>query len=234
MPGDIGHGRAAHAGGRIVPTQTAAHGMLAVVEAVATERCQVDPADEGDLAVDDHELLVMAVHRALICVDLAANARSVCELLAHPAHGRAVGREEGQRRAAPQQHPDVDSLGQLGEQVAQPASISFARQAELGRDVPAGDMHKRASARERGGDARQRPLTVDQHLERVAGARRRIAGGPQRFAGGRGELLEPSGAFQATTMMRAYRHLDGLAQPRIDLLDRPAAWHWEGAVEPGH
>ena len=85
-----------------------------------------------------------------------------------------------QRRAAPQQHPDVDALGQLAEQVAQARGAGVAREAEVGGDVPAGDVHVRARAGERLGDARQRLRAVDQHLQRVAGARRRVAGRPQR------------------------------------------------------
>ena len=47
--------------------------VLGVVPAVARERGEVDPADERDLVVDDHELLVMAVHRALARVEHASD-----------------------------------------------------------------------------------------------------------------------------------------------------------------
>ena len=104
---------------RVVPAEPAAHRVLAGVVAIAAERGDVDTADERDLAVDDHELLVMAVHRTLMRVELAAHARSSRDLVAHPPHGRAVGREQRQRRAAPQQHSDVDPLRQLTEQIAQ-------------------------------------------------------------------------------------------------------------------
>ena len=60
--------------------------MIARVEAVAAERGQVDAADERDLAVDDHELLVVAVHRALVRVERAPDPRAAHELLAHAAH----------------------------------------------------------------------------------------------------------------------------------------------------
>ena len=206
--------------GGVVPAQAAAHLMVAAVEAVAAERGDVDAADERDLVVDDHELLVVAVHRALVGVERAVHARSAHEPLARIAHGRAVGREQRQRRAAPQQHPDVDSLGQIAEQIAQPSGPGVARQAELGRDVPAGDVHVRAGAVERLGDARQRLRAVDQHLQRVAFARRRIAGSPQRFALGGLELIESTRPLEPQSVMCADGPLDRLPSPSVDPLDR--------------
>ncbi len=91
--------------------------MVAAVVAIAAERSQIDAADERDLAVDDHELLVVAVHRALVRVELAAYAGSAEELLAHGADIGATWREGRKRRPSPQQHANLDSLGQLCQQV---------------------------------------------------------------------------------------------------------------------
>jgi hypothetical protein len=77
----------------------------------------------------------------------------------------------------------------------------------------------RASGRERLGDSRQRLLAVDQHLQRVARARRRIAGGPQRLADRRVELFQASCAFEAETVVRADGDLDGAACQSVDALD---------------
>ena len=73
-------------------------------------------------------------------VERAAHARSSRDLVAHRSHGRAVRREQRQRRAAPQQHSDVEPLGQLTEQIAQARGVLIARQAEVGSHVPAGDV----------------------------------------------------------------------------------------------
>src|SRR5205085_7301196 len=64
---------------RVVPAVGAARRVLARVEAVALERRQVDAADERELTVDDHELLVMAVHRPLPGVECVADARAAGE-----------------------------------------------------------------------------------------------------------------------------------------------------------
>jgi len=118
------------------------------------------------------------------------NASAPDELLAHPAHGRTSRRKDGHRRSPPQQHPHVHSLGQVAEQIAQPRRLIVTRQPEVGRDVPPGDMHMRASAGERLGDARQRLPTINQHFKRTPRARRRIAASPQRRAAWRIELID--------------------------------------------
>ena len=218
-----------------MPSQTAVHRMIAAVKTIAAERGQVDTPYERDLAVHDDELLVVAMHRALVEIKRALNARAPDELLAHAAHGRTSGREDRHRRSSPQQHPDLDSLGQVPEQIAQSGRLIVARQPEIGRNVPPGDMHMRASASERLGDARQRLTTINQHVERAPRARRRIAGSPQRW-GVRGiELIDPANALQPATMMRTDRGLDALTYPSIDALKQairhpqslPAAWRIE-------
>jgi hypothetical protein len=56
--------------------------MLRRVEAVACQRGEVETADIGDAVVDDNELLVVAVHRALARVELHVDARAPRELVA--------------------------------------------------------------------------------------------------------------------------------------------------------
>ena len=105
-----------------MPAQGATHRMFAGVKAVAAERGEVDPTDERDLAVDDDELLVVAVHRALVRVERALHPRATHQLLANVAHGCTRRLEHRERRARPQQNPDVDPLGEIAEQIAQPSS----------------------------------------------------------------------------------------------------------------
>src|SRR5581483_12455674 len=87
--------------GRVVPADGAARRMLARVVAVAAERGEVDPADEGRCAVDDHELLVVAVHRPLEPVETDANPRSRSEPPRGVTDVAAVRVEERERRAGP-------------------------------------------------------------------------------------------------------------------------------------
>ena len=65
MRGDVGHGRPAQAGGDIVPAELTASMVLLGVETVASGVGHIDPADERQLTVDDHRLLVMAVEGML-------------------------------------------------------------------------------------------------------------------------------------------------------------------------
>lgn len=74
--------------------------------------------------------------------------------------GRASRSEAPQRRSRPQQDPDLDSLGQLTQQIAQSRRLIVPRQPEIRREVPARDMHVRASGGERFGDMWQRPPTI--------------------------------------------------------------------------
>ena len=200
-----------------MPSQTAAHRMITGVKTIAAERGQVDTPDERDLAVHDDQLLVVAMHRPLVEIKRALHARAADELLAHAAHGRTSRREDRQRRS-PQQHPDLDSLGQITEQIAQPRRLIVARQSEIRRNVPPGDMHMRASAGQRLGDARQRLPTVNQHVKRSTSARRGIAGSPQRRARRGVQLIDPTETLQPAPMMPTDRGLDAVTCPAIEAL----------------
>ena len=140
------------------------------------------------------------------------------------AHARARPRESGvktrQRRARPQQHPHVDPLGQLAEQVAQPRRSLVARQPEVGRDVPAGDVDVRARSVERLGDRRQGLLAVDQDLERAAGARRRIARAHSQPSSGGSSCARRPTRRSAPVMVAADPLLHALAGPSVDAPDR--------------
>jgi hypothetical protein len=194
--------------------------MVVRVKAIATERGQIYPADERDLAVDDDELLVVTMHRALVKIERALHACAAYELLAHAAHGRARWREDRQWRPSPQQHPYFDALGQLTKQIAQAGRSLFARQPEIGRDVPSGDMHMRASARERLGDARQRHPPVNQDVERTVCSRGRVASRPQSSVGRGIELIDPANAPKTAAMMGTDRGLDAFAHQAVHSLNQ--------------
>src|ERR1022692_4860533 len=194
--------------------------MTTGVKTIPAERGQVDTANERDLAIDNHQFLVMAMHRPLMGLKRAPHAGAADQLLAHSAHGRTSQREDRQRRSRPQQHPDLDALSQITEQIAQPTRLIVARQPEIRRDTPPGDMHMRASTAQRLGVAWKRLATVDQHLERAPRARRRIARCPQRLAARRLQLIDPANTPQPATMTPADRDLDALTSPPINPLNQ--------------
>ena len=123
-----------------MPAETTAHRMITGVETVPAERGQVDAPDERDLAVDDHQLLVVAMHRPLMRVKRAPHSSAANQLFADTADGRASRREGPQRRSCPQQNPDLDSLSQITKQIAQPRRAIVPGQPEIRREVPARDM----------------------------------------------------------------------------------------------
>ena len=123
--GDVADDRAAQARARVVPADALAVRVLARVVAVAGQRGQVDPADERDLVVDDHDLLVVAVHLAPVGVQHALDPGAAHELVARGSlTSRAARLEHRHRRAGPDEHADGDALGGLGEQLAHRRAVA--------------------------------------------------------------------------------------------------------------
>ena len=81
MRSDIRNGRPAEAGSDVVPAQPFGVEVRGAVEPVATEIRQVDAAHERHRAVDNHQLLVVTVHRAVAVVQSALNGSSAQEIL---------------------------------------------------------------------------------------------------------------------------------------------------------
>lgn len=69
MLGNVGDDRAAQPRAGVVPADATARRVPRGVPAVAAEVREIDAPDEGDLVVDDDDLLVMAVEEALVVVD---------------------------------------------------------------------------------------------------------------------------------------------------------------------
>ena len=216
----IAHRRATDQGGGIVPSQTAAHRMITGVETVAAERRQIDAPDERDLAIHDHQLLVMTMHRPLMRIKRALHSGAADQLLAHAPHRRTSRRESPHRRSRPQQQSNLDALRQLTEQITQPSRPIIAPQTEIRRNVPPGDMHMRASAGQRLSDPWQRLPAIHQHLKRSPRPWRGIGRSPQRRTARRFQLIDPANTLQPATMMPADRDLDPLARPPINALNQ--------------
>jgi hypothetical protein len=89
--------------------------MLGRVITITAEIRQIDPADKRELVIDHDELLVVAVHRALVRVQRRLDPRPAHELIASRAHRRSPRREHGRRSPRPQQHANVDRLGRLAQ-----------------------------------------------------------------------------------------------------------------------
>ncbi len=214
-----------------MPSQGTAHRVITRVKPVAAKRGEVDPADERDLAVDDDQLLVMAVHRTLMSVECALDARATHQLLANLANGCSRRLEDRQRGARPEENPDVDGRSAIAEQIAQAPRLLVTREAELRSDVPAGDVDMRAGARDRFGDAGQGVRAVDQHLQLTARPRRRVAGCPERSVGWRAQLVEATGATKAPAVMGADRRLEAFAYAGVDAVDQ--GFGHRGESRPG-
>src|SRR5207302_1709670 len=107
--------------------------------AVSSETREIDPANERDVVVDDHELLVVAMHRPLDRIERTAHRRPAYKRLAFSSDSRAARIEQAQRRTRPQQHSHLRSLGRGGEQLAQRGGAAITDELELRLHVPAGD-----------------------------------------------------------------------------------------------
>ena len=95
--GDVRDDRTAKEQRGVVPADGAARDVLVRVPAVAGVVGEIDAADERDAIVDDHELLVVAVHRPLLRVRREADARAELERVPDALDVIAVGVEERQR-----------------------------------------------------------------------------------------------------------------------------------------
>jgi hypothetical protein len=189
------------------------------VVAVAPEAGQVDPPDEGDPVVDDDELLVVAVGEALVPIEDAVDPRPPAELLPALADLGPGGLEHRQGSPGPDEDPDGHPLGELPEQPADGRGTRCVAEAEVGLDVPAGDVDVGLGPGERGGDPREGLGPVHQHLDRVARPRRRAPGAPEAVARGV-ERGAPAQAGQPTPVMPAGQPFDRVADPLVEAPQR--------------
>ena len=193
----------------VVPPHTSPRSVRRAVERVTAVECQVDPADEGHAIVDHDRLLVVRVHEAHARIDLALNLVRAAELLDHHADVTARGPEERDRRALPEQQPHVDPLRELGEQVTQDRRLRSPGQVELGREVPAEEMHVRCRLSKLLGDGREERGAVDQHLQGIPLSCRKRAMSPVELVGC--ARLVPAVLPQPSGVVPHHRAVDRLA-----------------------
>ena len=218
MTCDIAHCRSAQRGRDIVPADAPPRRMSGAVAPIARKVGQVDPAHECHLVVDDHELLVMTMERALVRVESAHDVVVLAELLPDPSHDTPRYRIERQRGAAPQEHPHPRVRGGLGEQVAKQGRSISVGQGEPRRDVPARQVHMRTGPCDRRGHPCERVLAIDEHLQGIAVTRGRRSCSPVGV-GGR-QRLRPPCLAQAPAMVPEHRAFERVADEAVDASTR--------------
>src|ERR1700674_2469678 len=72
------------------------------------------------------------------------------------------------RCACPRQHPDVNALGCLCEEVSQRDQRPFALDCEVRVDRPSCNVYERARTPDRGGDGRKCGCAINVHLDSVS------------------------------------------------------------------
>ena len=217
--GDVADGGTNDARTRVVPADVGARRMTARVEAVAGLQREIQAADERDPVVDNDRLLVVAVQRPLMRVERAPDLRLPRELLPHRPHVTSRGAEERQRHPGPGEHPDVEPLGQLREQVAKDERLVIPGQREVRREIPARQMHVRVRSPQLLDDRRQRLRTVDQHLDRVTRSRQRLSvhpATPRRI-----ESMLRADPPQTPPMVTEHLARDPIAEPALGRRELP-------------
>lgn len=217
----------AHAG--VMPAERSALWMLARVAAVSGEVGEVDAPDERDSPVDDHELLVMTVHRPFLGIEPDPDACSAHELVPHRAHLPTIGMEKRQRRARPGKEAHVDRLRRSRERV--PKRRPIRAELELRAEKPSRDVNVRLRLRNLRCDPGQRLGAIDEQLGGHAVTRRKGTGfRPAARALERARLTVPT---QPPAVMVYDEPLDPIPERRVDALDRQRPPFGGGATAPG-
>ncbi len=170
---DVRDGRALDPHGGVVPADPAPRDVRRRVPRIAPVEREVDAAHERDPPVDHDGLLVVAVRKPRAAVGVRLDLRMARERVEHLSNLAVRRLEQWQRSALPREHPHVDALRELGEQVAHDHRLVVSREMQLRREEPAGEVDVRLGARELGRDRRQSLRTVHENLESVAWACRK-------------------------------------------------------------
>ena len=190
--------------------------MAGRIEPVAGEIGEIDAADERAIVVDDDELLVMAVHRALASVRRDEDARVTCEARQLGMDVASARVEERERRTRPGEHVHLDPLAELAQQLVEREARWLALEREVGREEPAGEQDAPTCAPQLAHHGRERVGPIDEDLELVA-----LPGGLGRLGPvGRADVerVLPADAAQATAVVRADRALELLADEAVDAI----------------
>jgi hypothetical protein len=143
MGGDVRHDGTSKQAGGVMPAELAARGVGIRVEPVARLGGQIDAADERNMVVDHGDLLVVAMQGSLLRVRNRLDPRARRERVESTRHVLAIGVEERQRRAGPNQDTHRNPLGQLCEERPQFHPVGVAHECEVWCHEPAGEMDVR-------------------------------------------------------------------------------------------
>ena len=210
---NISYGGAFEARARIVPAHARARRMLIGVEAITRLRGEIDAADERHAVIDDNRLFVMAVHRPFVRIKCALDLRPSTQLLPNPPHVAPRGTEERKGSAGPDQHADIEALGQFREEIPKDYVLAVALEREIRRKVPPGQMNVRARSSELCRDRWQGLLTVDEDVDRIPRPHRWVTGSPTSNWGVERPL--PSDPPQTTSMVTADLAADLFTEPTL-------------------
>lgn len=214
----IRDGGTLEASARVVPADARTKRMPVRVIAITRLRREVDPTDERHAVIYNDRLFVMAVHRALVRVECALDLRMSGEIVADFPHLTSRGTEERQRSAGPDQHTDIETLGEIGKKVPKGDFVAGALESEAGRKVPSRQVNVRARLPKLLGDRRKGFLAVDQNLNSIAAPHRRITSSPTSNGGF--ERALPFETPQAALVMHADLLTDLLAKPALHRQER--------------
>jgi hypothetical protein len=181
--GNISYRGALEAGAGIVPAHARASRMPIGVEAITRLRGEIDSADERHSIIDDNRLFVMAVHRPFLRIQCALDLRRHTQLLPNPPHLASGGTEERKGSAGPDQHADIDALGQVRQEIPKDYLLAVALECEVGRKVPPRQMNVGARSSEFLRDRWKGLLTVDENVNRITSPHRRVTGSPTSHRG---------------------------------------------------
>ena len=170
--------------------------------------------------VDDHELLVMAVHRALPRIGGDVHARMASEAAQLGLDVAACRTEDRQGRPGPGEHADVDPLTELAQQLLERESRPFPFEPEVRREEPAGEQDALARLPHGSHHGRQRVGAVDEDLDLVPRLRSTPAVCPERWPDVEGAL--PADASQPPAVVRHHRVLEALADDAVQAIRKIA------------
>jgi hypothetical protein len=140
------------------------------------------------------------------------------EIVADLPHLTSGGTEERQRSAGPDQHTDIEALGEIGEKVPKDDLLAGALEREVGSEVPTRQVDVRTRLPKLVDDRRKRFLAVDQNPNGITGPHRRITRSPT--SGGGLERALPFETPQTASMMHADLMTDLIAEPTLRRQER--------------
>ena len=190
--------------------------MRRPVESITGQSCQVDATDKCKRAVDDHELFVMAVHRAIVRVERSANPRPTRQSMHQLACLRARRLHDRRRRPRPDKDAHVNAIRRFREQIPHRDHCGMSLQGKPRVDRPTRDVHEGSGAAHRRRYRGQRRCPIHVHPQSVPVAHGRLRG---PSIAGATQCAAPAGTRQTPEVMTRLRGLDDVPRSRVKAAD---------------